>query len=62
MAANNAVKFTTEDADYKRVMAAYGPELGYCKGHRLLVPGYICPHCGSGDPRTRCGSPVPTTT
>lgn len=28
-----------------------------CKGGRIVVDGYVCPHCGSYEPKTYCSAP-----
>lgn len=47
-----------DKADYEHCMAVYGPSLERCAGGRLIVPGYVCPHCPSESPRTRCEKPA----
>lgn len=49
--------------DIARCMSQYGPTLGRCAGGRLMVVGYVCPHCSSSSPRENCeASRVPTVT
>jgi hypothetical protein len=50
-------KFKSEGADYNRCMATYGPSTTLCAGERVVVVGYVCPHCESSDPSTNCLSP-----
>ena len=46
-----------DDRDYARCMSRYGPSLDRCAGGRQIVPGYVCPHCGSKNPKETCESP-----
>lgn len=46
-----------EQADWIRCMEIYGPPVVVCAGGRLVVSGYICPHCGSESPNTNCLRP-----
>lgn len=48
----------SDAADKARALATYGPALGRCAGGRIIVPGYVCPHCGSGDPKGVCHAPA----
>jgi len=43
--------------DERHCMEIYGPELVRCAGGRLIVDGYVCPHCGSLDPHRECKKP-----
>ena len=51
------IKYRSDNADTLRCYAAHGPTLKRCVGGRLVVDGYICPHCGSNSPDTECKSP-----
>lgn len=53
------IPYKSDDHDRNHVLAMYGPILGYCSGGRLILPGYVCPHCRSGDPREKCDMPKP---
>ena len=44
--------------DYIRCMDVYGPMITSCKGGRVVVKGYACPHCNSTDPPRRCDEPL----
>jgi len=46
-----------EAEDTSRCYSAYGPPLTHCHGGRIVVVGYICPHCGSSNPSTECKEP-----
>jgi hypothetical protein len=45
-------------ADRDHCYAVYGPPLRRCAGDRLVVDGYVCPHCDSTNPRTTCLKPT----
>ena len=46
-----------DDADRLRVLSYFGPVLRRCVGGRLVASGYVCPHCDSGSPSTKCNAP-----
>lgn len=46
-----------DHADYDACMSIYGPSLVRCAGDRLVVKGYICPHCQSTSPADHCAKP-----
>lgn len=47
-----------DKADWEHCLAIYGPSLARCAGDRLIVSGYVCPHCGSTSPRDECKKPA----
>lgn len=51
--------YMSDNADRERIASVYGPALGRCAGDRLILPGYVCPHCGASDPKGECGAPAP---
>lgn len=46
-----------DEKDRKACLDIYGPILSRCAGGRIIVPGYICPHCDSENPKTKCHKP-----
>lgn len=44
--------------DARACMEVYGPSLILCAGGRLVVNGYVCPHCNSDNPPTECNQPA----
>ena len=55
-----ADKYRSDRIDYDRCMDAFGPTTSYCKGGRIIVSGFVCPHCGSCSPAEECESPKTT--
>lgn len=51
--------FESDNADRERIASLYSPALGRCAGGRLILPGFVCPHCLSGNPQGECGAPAP---
>lgn len=43
-----------DKADWKDVLNYCAPSEERCIGERLIVPGYVCLHCGSESPSSRC--------
>lgn len=50
-----------DKADYDRCMAIHGPPTTRCAGARIIVVGYVCPHCGSASPSKECHKPKRAT-
>ena len=50
-------KYESDSQDFFRAMDHYGPQTQRCKGGRIVVKGYICPHCDSVDPPGKCHAP-----
>lgn len=44
--------------DKNHCLDVYGPSLRRCKGGRLVVDGFICPHCDSDNPSSECAKPL----
>ena len=46
-----------DNRDWHQCMDTYGPSLSRCAGGRLVVDGFVCPHCTSSDPSIDCHRP-----
>ena len=57
MPAFDNIKYKTDRIDYDRCMDVFGPSTTTCKGGRIIVSGYICPHCDSASPSDECNAP-----
>lgn len=44
------------DSRDKSAVLSFQGGAGRCKGGRIILKGYVCPHCGSYDSRN-CGKP-----
>lgn len=53
------IPFRSDRVDEARCFNRYGPSLERCFGGRLVWPGYVCPHCDSENPPSRCSAPAP---
>ncbi len=51
------VWYRGERADEQRFADWFSSWRGRCKGDRLIVDGYVCIHCDSQDPQTKCLAP-----
>lgn len=47
-----------QDISDMRRCVSVGGWLERCSGGRLVISGYVCPHCDSDDPKTECKSPA----
>lgn len=50
--------FVNDTMDKNRVLSKYGPSMDRCVGGRLIVVGFICPHCPSNLPGAYCEAPA----
>jgi hypothetical protein len=57
MAKQQVERFRSDSADYDRCMDNFGPETTRCEGGRIIVRGFVCPHCDSYNPDSECGAP-----
>ncbi len=54
---NEKHSFESDIKDKLRALDDYGPTLVRCNGGRIIVQGYVCPHCHSVDPSKECDLP-----